>query len=153
MFDDRLKELRIKKGLNMKQLAEALNIPYTTYVGYEKNEREPNSESLIDIATFFNVSTDYLLGRKKNVEIEKSTTVNTRFEINSSEQQMIRKYRTLDDYGKEAVENILDVEHRRCTDVQYAYRVARSFNDKSKPKVVEVDELKYINAPDNDIDM
>ncbi len=148
MFENRLKALRMKKGLNMKQLAEALDIPYTTYVGYEKNEREPNSEILVALATFFNVSTDYLLGREKGNKNEKEDLI-----LSSDEKTFINKYRKLDDYGKEAVEDILNIEYRRCNDVQYAYRIARSFNDKSKPKVVEVDESKFINAPENDIDM
>lgn len=36
---ERLKKLREDWGLNMKQMAQKLNMPYTTYVGYEK-ERE-----------------------------------------------------------------------------------------------------------------
>lgn len=47
----------------MKQAADALELPYTTYVNYEKGAREPNSEVLIKIADFYNVSTDYLMGR------------------------------------------------------------------------------------------
>lgn len=68
MFDNRLRELREKKNLNMKQAANQLGIPYTTYVGYEKNEREPNSETLVLLADFFECSTDYLIGRKKEPE-------------------------------------------------------------------------------------
>ncbi len=59
----RLKELRIKRNLNMRQTALALEIPYTTYISYEKGDREPNSEMLINLADFFNCSVDYLLGR------------------------------------------------------------------------------------------
>lgn len=59
----RLKELRIKRNLNMRQTALALGIPYTTYISYEKGDREPNSEMLINLADFFNCSIDYLLGR------------------------------------------------------------------------------------------
>ena len=69
---NRLYELRIKKGLNMREVAKALNMPYTTYVNYEKSEREPNSEMLIKLATFFNVSVDYLIGRT-----QESATVST----------------------------------------------------------------------------
>lgn len=67
MFDDRLKKLRQEKDLNMKQMSRLLGIPYTTYIGYEKNEREPNSEMLGMLADFFNCSVDYLLGRDANV--------------------------------------------------------------------------------------
>lgn len=67
----RLKELRQKKKMNMAQIARALGIAYTTYVSYEKGEREPNSEMLIILADFFNCSTDYLLGK---TDIENSET-------------------------------------------------------------------------------
>lgn len=61
----RVKELREEKGLNMRQTAISLGIPYTTYISYEKGEREPNSEMLISLADFFNCSIDYLLGRSE----------------------------------------------------------------------------------------
>lgn len=72
MFDDRLKQLREEKGLNKKTTAKLLEIPYTTYIGYEKDEREPNSETLIQIANFFNCTIDFLLGRsfEKNMTKE-----------------------------------------------------------------------------------
>ena len=70
MFDERLKLLRQNKGLNMKKAAEQLGMPYTTYVGYEKNEREPNSEALLQLAKFFNCSVDYLIGRTSQVKPE-----------------------------------------------------------------------------------
>lgn len=50
--------------MSMRQVAEALEMPYTTYVNYEKGAREPGSEVLIRIADFYNVSTDYLIGRQ-----------------------------------------------------------------------------------------
>lgn len=59
----RIKELRLEKKLNMRQVAMALQIPYTTYISYEKGDREPNSEMLIVLADFFNCSIDYLVGR------------------------------------------------------------------------------------------
>ena len=60
---NRMKELREERKLNMKEAAQRLGIPYTTYVNYEKGLREPNSEMLIQIANFYNTSIDYLLGR------------------------------------------------------------------------------------------
>lgn len=58
----RLKSLREEKGLNMKELSKLLDIPYTTYVGYEKEQREPGSDVLIKIADFYNTTVDYILG-------------------------------------------------------------------------------------------
>lgn len=68
----RLKFLREQKSLNMKQAAKALNLPYTTYVGYEKGQREPNSEFLIKAADFYNTTTDFILGAT-----EKNAALNT----------------------------------------------------------------------------
>lgn len=63
MANNRLKLLREEKGLSQREIAKKLNIPPTTYGGYENNKREPNSEMLITLADFFNCSIDYLLGR------------------------------------------------------------------------------------------
>ena len=60
---NRLQQLRTKQGISMKEAARQLNMPYTTYVNYEKGTREPNSETLILLAKFYNVSIDYLIGR------------------------------------------------------------------------------------------
>ena len=58
----RLKELREEKGLTQKQLSNELNINSVTYLHYEKEQREPPLSLLADIAKFYNVSVDYLLG-------------------------------------------------------------------------------------------
>ena len=58
---NRLSQLRQEKGLNMREAARQLGMPYTTYVNYEKGTREPNSEILISLAKFYGTSIDYLL--------------------------------------------------------------------------------------------
>ena len=60
---NRINQLRNEKQISMKEAARGLGIPYTTYVGYEKGDREPNSEMLIKIASYFSVSVDYLICR------------------------------------------------------------------------------------------
>lgn len=74
MFGNRLTELREEKGLNKKEIAKELKLPYTTYLNYENDEREPNSDTLIKIAKYFNVSIDYLLG----VSDVRTTDINVR---------------------------------------------------------------------------
>lgn len=63
---NRIPELRKERGISMKQAAEQLGMPYTTYVNYEKGVRQPNSETLIDLANFYNTSIDYMLGKSGN---------------------------------------------------------------------------------------
>ena len=58
----RLRELREDKGLTQKQLASALQINSVTYLHYEKDQREPPLALLAQMAMFFDVTTDYLLG-------------------------------------------------------------------------------------------
>ena len=58
-----LKSLRLESNLTQKELAEKLGIGQSTIVGYERGDRETIATNLIKYANFFNVSTDYLLGR------------------------------------------------------------------------------------------
>ena len=58
----RLRELRNEKGLTQKEVANILRIHNVTYLHYEKDEREPPLRILAEMAKFFGVSTDYLLG-------------------------------------------------------------------------------------------
>ena len=76
-YMNRIKELREKKNISMKAAAQQLNIPYTTYVNYEKGSREPTSEMLITLADFFNTSIDYLIGRDTLNSIENDMTIDS----------------------------------------------------------------------------
>ncbi len=58
----RLRELRTEKKMTQRQVAEALGINSVTYLHYEKSQRDPPLSLLADMAKFFGVSTDYLLG-------------------------------------------------------------------------------------------
>ena len=107
---ERLKRLREDWGLNMKQMAQKLNMPYTTYVGYEKNEREPNLTTLAMLAVCFGVSVDYLVGISPDPSITSQSAGVSREEL-----LMLNKYRALDEFGKDAVNAVLEIEHRRVS--------------------------------------
>ena len=62
-FQNILKSLRVAKGLTQDELSKQLNISRSTIGMYEKGAREPDFETLELIADYFNVDTDYLLGR------------------------------------------------------------------------------------------
>lgn len=59
-----LEELRVNSGLTQKELAKLLNITNKAYWSYESGRTEPNIETLIKIADYFDVSLDYLCGRQ-----------------------------------------------------------------------------------------
>ena len=60
-----LKQLRQNKGVLQKDVANYLGVDRTTYVKYERGDSEPNHDILLKLADYFNVSIDYLLGRKE----------------------------------------------------------------------------------------
>ena len=63
MFSTRLKNLRIENGYTQKEIAEKLGTSQPSYQNWEKGTRQPSRNTLQKIATLFNVSTDYLLGK------------------------------------------------------------------------------------------
>ena len=65
-FPSRLKDLRIKKSLTQKAVADVLEMPEQSYQRYELNLRKPNYEVIIKLANCFDVSADYLLGLTDN---------------------------------------------------------------------------------------
>lgn len=58
----KLKELREKSGLTQTDLASKFGFSNQRYNYYETGRNEPDNQTLIKFAQFFNVSTDYLLG-------------------------------------------------------------------------------------------
>lgn len=62
-LSERLKELRTERGITQKSVAQNLGISQTCYAGYEQGYREPDLKTLLKIADYFEVTTDYLLGK------------------------------------------------------------------------------------------
>lgn len=71
-FNQRMKELRAEKNITLEELAKVLNTTKSTLSRYENNLRTPNADFINQLAKYFNVSTDYLLGNsdKRDPEIE-----------------------------------------------------------------------------------
>ena len=61
-FHDRLHELRHKKKITQSQLADVIGLKPTAISNYESGRHEPSFDRLKAMASFFNVSSDYLLG-------------------------------------------------------------------------------------------
>lgn len=58
----RLAELRKENGLTQGDLGEQIGLSYSIISRYEKGGLEPNLSTLKKMATYFNVSIDYLVG-------------------------------------------------------------------------------------------
>lgn len=59
----RIRDLREDKDLKQEDLANLLNCTQACYSNYENGRRDIPTETLSKLADFYNVSTDYLLGR------------------------------------------------------------------------------------------
>lgn len=66
-----IRELREDSDKTQKQIAEMLGIRQNVYSRYECAQAELPIRHLIKLANYYNVSTDYILGRTKNKQILK----------------------------------------------------------------------------------
>lgn len=88
MFNERLRGLRKKENLTMKELGKKFNLAESTISGYENGKRKPDMELIQSFADFFGVSTDYLLGRSNNYNFEDKEEFDSLAEIN----RLIKEY-------------------------------------------------------------
>lgn len=62
IFSERLKDLRIEKELSAIKLGKILGVSDSTIIRWENGKISPTIDNLYNIAKFFNVTSDYLLG-------------------------------------------------------------------------------------------
>ena len=65
-FAVRLRRLRERKGLSRRTLSELCGLSKNMIAVYELGEADPSTETICLLADHFDVSADYLLGRKEN---------------------------------------------------------------------------------------
>lgn len=105
-FGNRLKQARENKGYNQKQFAERLGVTPTRLNYWEKDKREPDVAIIKQIAQILDVSSDWLIG---------NNLINVDITLSANEKQHIKKYRSLDHYGRKAVDSLIDIELERCS--------------------------------------
>ncbi|MGL4731284.1 MAG: helix-turn-helix domain-containing protein [Clostridium sp.] len=69
MFGIKLKELRIEKDITQAELGKIFNLSQRSISQYELEIRFPDELTIIAIADYFDVSTDFLFGRTNNKKI------------------------------------------------------------------------------------
>lgn len=62
-FGELIAELRLDRRLTQRDIADVLHVSVGTISNYENQAHLPDVEKLVELADFFNVSVDYLLGR------------------------------------------------------------------------------------------
>ena len=106
---DRVKELSQKRGISLSKLEETLGLGKNSIYALKRNQ--PSAERLQEIAGYFNVSTDYLLGRTDNPKIASDEVAGYTTE---DLRKMARNAKTFDgkpltDEDVEAITNIIEI--------------------------------------------
>jgi transcriptional regulator with XRE-family HTH domain len=96
---NRIRQLRKQKKLSGKELGEILGYAESTILQWERGVRQPDMNSLVSLANFFNVSTDYLLNR---TDYEKVIKV-----IDEYEKETLTTVNLLESYPK-SVEEVIN---------------------------------------------
>ena len=77
MLNDKIKELRKSFGISQVELAASLGVSKQCVSNWENDNVQPSVETLVSIAKFFKVSTDYLLGLDDKDTVDVSNLTET----------------------------------------------------------------------------
>lgn len=115
-FSDRFKSLRVERQLSQQQMADFLHFSKSRVNMYERGEREPNLETMEEIADRFNVDLDYLIGRSdtpnrsgwlQSLSKEKPAQTD---ELSPEERAILAAIRALPDAKRQALLALLGIE-------------------------------------------
>ena len=94
MVVNRLKDLRIARQISQKDFAKRLGVSQQTVASWEVGRTEPANDALKNIADYFNVSTDYLLGRDN---------LNRNTLLSNEQKKLLRGFDDLNDESKRLI--------------------------------------------------
>ena len=76
MIGDKIRELRLMHRLSQTELAKSLHVSQQVITKWENGKSEPSSSAINNLASYFDVSADYLLGRTSSKVPEKDLSQN-----------------------------------------------------------------------------
>lgn len=89
-----LKTIRKSRGYTIQAVASGVGIAIRTYQNYEYGQREISAETLFNLADFYGVTTDYLLGRDTG-EPEAIDKLAGEFDMSALEKKILDNYLSL----------------------------------------------------------
>lgn len=164
MIGDTLKQLRMKQGLTSEELCSKIGIKGGSYRNYERNDRKPDYDTLVKLADFYGVTTDYLLGRPDAKPPEEPLDEFARKEhLKSLEKVFMKKYLALTEEQRDKVLDFLRGVVAEETAAQASklkmsrvYEATRSDDPNNAPHFAEYpeSELEMLDSdPDTDLDL
>lgn len=114
---ERIKYAREQKGYLQSDLAKLIGVKSSGVISnWEKDLNKPDAEKIVRLCNVLDVSASFLLDY-----YGKSS-----FEFTSSEEEHIKKYRALDEHGKDIIDTVLSKEHERIIQLRQASTPAAS---------------------------
>ena len=104
----RIKEARIALNMTQEDLAKKLGITKGAVANYENETSHPKEPIMYKLIDVLEVDANYLFQDVVNIPRQKN-------DVTLAEYNHIKKYRDLDDHGKEMVDLVLEKEHARMT--------------------------------------
>lgn len=160
MIGSKLKELRNKHKYTISQVCELLDFNPNTYAKYERDERDVSTETLSKLASFYHVSTDYLLGRD-NSEQTALDELAGQFNMSLLEKKIVENYFELPEKTRGDLMEFLSrtVKEVAAESKNIYMKASRSADDRG-PEIVTLtpEQKKRLDEapdetqnPDNDI--
>jgi len=102
---ERLRAAREHAGLYQERLAELIGVTSGRVISnWEKNIARPDADKMVRLCSVLEISPSYLLGYDNGAEY-----------LEPDEQALLKKYRDLDDHGKDIINILLDKEYQRSS--------------------------------------
>lgn len=100
-----LKELRVKGGYAQADIAKYLNVTQQAYSRYERGESELGYAALVDLADFYKVTIDYLLGRVDDLGMVSFQSGEAA--LSAEERELLRRFRSLSERSRKVVADMV----------------------------------------------
>jgi transcriptional regulator with XRE-family HTH domain len=117
-FAQRIRELRKKKGMTQTELAKSLGKTLGTISTWETGKRKPEFETMDALCDYFDVNLGYLIGSSDDPTLYKPTQEELNelglSEVEDELSEHAANYCRLDDWGRLAVQAVINAEYKRC---------------------------------------
>lgn len=133
-FGEKIKEARKAKKLTQKQLADKIGAAHNSISDWENDKNKPDPDTIELLCGVLEITPNYLLASNPD-------------EFSPAEKMIIKKYRSLDPYGQETVNTILDRESTRVTALHQKDERIKELEDIASQ--IQTEDF-YLNAAHDD---
>lgn len=116
ILNKRIKDMRTQKGFTLAYVADELGVKEATMQRYESGEiKNIKHEYIVKLAEIFNCNPAYLMGweNKESNTVSSPTSIDSQYDLSFHEWNMVKKYRELDERGRDMIDYMLQKEWER----------------------------------------